>query len=261
MVFHSKEQLSWLKGANLTAPLDAWLKVDTGMGRLGFSLDEAEDALRLLNSSQVQAPVGIMSHLACADEQKHAHNNIQIERFKNFIANFSGLKSLNNSAAIFNFPESNYDVVRPGLALYGISPVQGALGSDLLLKPVMTLQSSIISVRHEKKGSFVGYAGTYSCPENMPVGIMAMGYGDGYPQKNPNNTPVLVNNIRCPLIGRVSMDMAAIDLRACADARVGDQVTLWGSELPLEEVADYSGRTTYDLLCAVQSRVKFNWTR
>jgi len=260
VVFHSDDQLRWLEEASLPAPLAAWLKVDTGMGRLGFSLSEADRALSRLSLCQVQKPVGIMSHLACADEREHPQNALQIERFGRLVSNFWGNKSLNNSAAVFNFPDSNYDLVRPGLALYGISPVQGAQGSDLLLKPVMTLQTSLISVRHEKKGAFVGYGCTYSCPADMPVGIMAMGYGDGYPQKNPQNTPVLVNNTRCQVIGRVSMDMAAVDLRACATARVGDPVTLWGPKLPMEEIAHATGRTAYDLLCAVQSRVKFHWT-
>lgn len=261
VVFHSKEQLSWLEKTILPVPLAAWLKVDTGMGRLGFSMSEAQAALGRLSLCHVQNPVGIMSHLACADEREHTHNIFQIERFQALVANFSGPKSLNNSAAIFNFPASNYDLVRPGLALYGVSPILGVLASDLLLKPVMTLKTSLISVRHEKKHAFVGYGGTYSCPEDMPVGIMAMGYGDGYPQKNPNNTPVLVNNTRCQVIGRVSMDMAAVDLRACPHAQVGDAVTLWGEALALEEIAHHTGRTAYDLLCAVQSRVKFYWTR
>lgn len=260
VVFHNHEQVSWLENAALASPLGVWLKVDTGMGRLGFNLDEAQALLKKLSLCFVQRPLGIMSHFACADEREHVHNNFQIKQFQDLITNFSGTKSFNNSAAIFNFPDSNYDVVRPGLALYGVSPVFGTLGSDLLLKPVMTLQTSLIAVRQEKKGAFIGYGGTYRCPEDMPVGIMAMGYGDGYPQKNSNNTPVLVNNIRCQLIGRVSMDMAAVDLRACPQSRLGDPVTLWGAQLPLEEIASYTGRTAYDLLCAVQSRVKFQWT-
>lgn len=260
VVFHNEQQVAWLEKAQLPEAVFAWLKVDTGMGRLGFKSSEVEKITKRLLACTINKPLGLMSHLSCADEREHNYNYRQIENFKNIARNFEGPKSLVNSAALFNFPEYAYDIIRPGLALYGISPLKNTLGSDLKLKAVMTLKTSLIAVRHEKKDSLIGYGGTYRCERDMPIGIMAMGYGDGYPQNNPHNTPVLVNDTRCNLVGRVSMDMAAIDLSACPDARIGDPVTLWGAQLPLEEVASYTKRTVYDLLCSVQSRVKFNWT-
>ena len=260
VVFHSAHQIAWLKEATLNTRLKVWLKVDTGMGRLGFNLNEASAMTKMLEECYVEKPIGIMSHLACADDKENNNNIKQLSNFKNLIDNFEGPKSISNSAAIFNFPKYNYDVVRPGLALYGISPMRGILGSDLKLKPVMTLKTSLIAIRHVKKGALVGYGGDYQCEKDMPVGILAMGYGDGYPQKNPNKTPVLVNNARCHLIGRISMDMAAVDLSSCPDARIGDEVTLWGAALPIEEIALHTERTAYDLLCAVQARVRFHWT-
>jgi alanine racemase len=260
VVIHNDEQLKWLKKAQLSSLLKVWLKVDTGMGRLGFKINDAHEALYVLQGCEVIKPVGIMSHLACADQAEHEQNRLQIKNFTDFIQNLPGPKSLCNSAAVFNFSAHCYDMMRPGLALYGVSPLLNSLGADLKLKPVMTLQTSLIAVRHEKEGSLIGYGGDYRCSRDMPVGIMAMGYGDGYPQKNPHQTPVLVNDSRCHVIGRVSMDMAAIDLSACPQARVGDVVTLWGAKLPLEEIAQHTKRTPYDLLCAVQSRVKFFWS-
>jgi alanine racemase len=259
VVFHSAYQLQWLKEEKLLKPLKVWLKVNTGMGRLGFSMQEALEAIKTIELCDVIKPIGLMSHLACADDKEHEHNNFQQKNFAQLVSHHEGPKSLHNSAAIFNFPHACYDLIRPGLALYGVSPLKNSLAQDLKLKPVMTLQSSLIAVRYEQKGAFIGYGALFQCPENMPIGIVAMGYGDGYPQKNIHMTPVLINNKRCRIIGRVSMDMAAVDLRECPHAQVGDPVILWGEGLPLEEVAHYFERTPYELLSSVQLRVKFKW--
>lgn len=261
VVFHDPVQIAWLESNTLPLPVRAWLKVDSGMGRLGFNLKEAGMYYeRLSRSSQIAKPLGIMSHFACADVADHPLNKKQMQAFEQFAKDLSGPKSFANSAAIFQFPAAHYDVVRPGLAAYGISPIPKKTAAELGLRPVMTLQTRLIGVRMMEKGSSIGYGSQFICPEDMPVGVIAMGYGDGYPRSARTGTPVLVNQTRCQLVGRVSMDMSTIDLRNLPSAVVGDPVTLWGAQLPIEEVATYTANIPYDLVTGVQQRVKFYWT-
>jgi alanine racemase len=261
VVFHDESQVNWLETSFLPLPLNAWMKIDTGMGRLGFSLTQAKTMYHRLSQNQcLIQPIGIMSHLACADNKDYPLNQKQISAFNTFAAQMQGLKSLVNSAGIFNFPSAHYDVMRPGIAIYGISPIKGKSAAELNLRPVMTLQSRLIAVRTFNKNQSVGYGAQFTCPENMPVGVVALGYGDGYPRTARTGTPVLVNNIRCQLIGRVSMDMFTVDLRPCQRAKVGDPVILWGDQLPMEEVTAYTAHSPYDLVTGVQQRVRFRWT-
>lgn len=262
VVFHNEEQLKWLGATSINKPVYSWLKVDSGMGRLGFNLDEAcHYYQQLVQSSKTAKPVRLMSHFACADEYAHPLNQLQLDRFAKLSGRLNAESSFANSAAIFHFPESHYHYVRPGLALYGAfySDAKGC-ARPLGLKPVMTVKSSIIAVRHMQKGSPLGYGARFICPEDMLVGIVAFGYGDGYPRSARDGTPILVNNTRCQLIGRVSMDMLAVDLRPCPDAIIGDPVILWGESLPVEEVASYTAHIAYDLLTCVQHRVRYEWT-
>lgn len=261
VVFHEERQLKWLQQQSLPLPLKVWLKIDTGMSRLGFFPEEAKAAYEILsNSPNVIQPVNILSHFACADSPDHPLNLQQINVFEAFIQELPGLKSLANSPGLFQFPQAHYDLVRIGISLYGVSPFAGISAEQLGLKPVMTLQTRLIAVRHLKQGSSIGYGARFICPEDMPVGVIAMGYGDGYPRTAEDGTPILVNDVRCQIVGRISMDMATIDLRSCAHAKPGDPVVLWGAGLPVEEVAKHTSHIPYDLLCAVQSRVKFHWT-
>lgn len=261
VVFHNETQLEWLKTMSLPSKLTAWLKVDTGMGRLGFTPAQAEDAYKQLSCDlHIKQPVGIMSHFACADDSAHSLNQEQINNFKQFIHNKVGPRSFCNSAAIFSFNDQHYDVVRPGIALYGVSPLAHLSAHDLNLKAVMTLQTRLVTVKQVQKNSTLGYGARFVCPEDMLIGIIAMGYGDGYPRTARDGTPILINGIRCQLVGRVSMDMIIVDLRACPYAKVDDPVILWGNELPIEQVAQYTDQCPYDILTAVQSRVKFHWT-
>lgn len=262
VVFHNVLQLSWLASSTLPTPLTVWLKIDTGMGRLGFELEDVVYAYEQLSTNpQVIKPIGLMSHLACADEENHPLNEQQLQLFAKIASLYQGPKSICNSAALFAYPQHQYQMVRPGIALYGISPFAGVSGAQLGLKPVMTLQTRLMACRIAKKGSAIGYGATYICPEDMPIGVIAMGYGDGYPRTASTGTPVLVNGTRCSLIGRVSMDMITIDLRACPQAVVGDPVILWGQGLPLEEVAAHTHNVVYDILTALQSRVTVHWTK
>lgn len=264
VVFHEEVQLQWLANLSCPLPIQAWLKIDSGMGRLGFDADKAPGFYdQLSKSRQIAQPIRVMSHLACADDSKNPLNQHQIGVFNRFIQSISGEGeySLCNSAAIFQYPASHHHFVRPGVALYGASPVLGKSAADLNLKPVMTLQTSLIAIKKMAKESPIGYGARYICPEDMPVGIIAFGYGDGYPRTARDGTPILVNNTRCKLVGRVSMDMIAVDLRDCSSAKVGDPVILWGNDLPIEEVAVFTENVSYDLLSGVQNRVKFHWTR
>jgi len=266
VVFHEEIQLQWLANLSCPLPIQAWIKVDTGMGRLGFSLENASQYYdQLSNSRQIAHPIRIMSHMACADDASNPLNKQQISAFQTFIQNVSQKgpteASLCNSAGVFQFPECHYNFIRPGIALYGASPLLNKTAEELNLKPVMTLQTSLIATKVIKRGSPVGYGARYICQSDLPVGIVAFGYGDGYPRTTKDGAPILVNNTKCQLIGRVSMDMIAVDLSPCPTAKVGDPVILWGNDLPIEEVAKFTDNVSYDLLTGVQNRVKFHWTR
>jgi len=158
---------------------------------------------------------------------------------------------------LLGWPAARGQWVRAGGVLYGLSVIAGKTGDDLGFAPAMTLSTKLISVNRNQRGEHVGYAATWQCPEDMPVGVAAIGYGDGYPRSAPSGTPVLVGGTRAAIIGRVSMDLIAIDLRAAPDAKVGDRVVLWGTGLPVEEIAAYAGTISYDLTCGMTRRVLF----
>ncbi|QGP55085.1 Alanine racemase, biosynthetic [Piscirickettsia salmonis] len=266
IVIHCQEQVDWLHHHALVAKsVDVWLKLDTGMGRLGFDctsgkcLDYLSAIYLSLKKSNKVGQLGLMSHFACADEPYHQLNSRQISAFQQVRKKFPGPYSCVNSAAIFNFSYERYDWVRPGIMLYGISPFADKNGVDLELQPVMHVVSRLISVKQLRQGESVGYGATWQCPEDMQVGILSLGYGDGYPRLAPSGTPFLVRGQRCALIGRVSMDMIAIDLRRCPDAGVGEAVTVWGQDLPVEEVARHVGTIAYELVCNMPLRAPYIW--
>ncbi|KPJ67488.1 MAG: alanine racemase [Coxiella sp. DG_40] len=257
IVVHHESQIEILQTVKLNKPVSVWLKIDTGMHRLGFSQQEAEYAYdRLSKISQVQQPIYIMTHLASADDLFKSTTREQLDYFKRF-SFCSNPKSIANSAAIINWSESCADWVRPGIMLYGVSPLADKTGKEISLRPVMTLQSELIAVKKLAKGDRVGYGGVWECPEDMPVGVVAIGYGDGYPRHAKTGTPVLVNGIRCQIVGRVSMDMLTVDLRNNPGAKCGDEVVLWGKGLPVEYIAKYADTISYELLCGLTQRVQF----
>jgi alanine racemase len=260
VIFHNSQQLNWLENANLPNQINVWLKINTGMNRLGFSLNEAKNAYEvLLNNQNIIKPIVVASHFACADDLKNQLNNLQINEFQKFTNNLPILKSLNNSAAIFNFPQTNFDIIRAGISIYGASPVQDKTADQLNLKPVMTLQSKIIAIHNLQAGETVGYGARFKCQENTKIAIIAAGYGDGYSRTIQDGAPVLINNIKCQIAGRISMDMISVNLKNCPNAKIGDSVILWGEDLPVEEVAKFSSCISYDLFCGVQKRVKYVW--
>jgi len=257
IVVHHESQIEILQTVKLNKPVSVWLKIDTGMHRLGFSQQEAGYAYdRLSKISQVQQPIYIMTHLASADDLSKSATHKQLDCFKRF-SFYSNPKSIANSAAIINWPKSHADWVRPGIMLYGVSPLADKTGEETGLRPVMTLQSELIAVKKLARGDHIGYGGVWKCPENMPIGIVAIGYGDGYPRHAEIGTPVLVNGIRCQIAGRVSMDMLTVDLRNNPDAKCGDRVVLWGEGLPVEHIAKYANTIAYELLCSLTQRVQF----
>ncbi len=254
-VIHHAGQMLSLEQAKGVGGLDVWLKVDTGMHRIGFLPEQAVDAAARLAACPAVSRVRWMSHFANADNRFDSATKYQTESFLKLVDGLDVERSLANSAGIVAWPASHLEWVRPGIMLYGASPLIGHSAVELDLKPVMTLQSQLIAVQRRKKGDAIGYGGDWICPEDMPVGVVAIGYGDGYPRHAPPGTPVLVNGARVPLIGRVSMDMTTLDLRALPQARVGDAVVLWGAGLPVDEVAALTGTISYELLCCVTSRI------
>jgi alanine racemase len=260
VVIHHREQLAMLEKVSCRRPLNVWLKLDSGMNRLGFEPSAVAEVVTRLDNIGHIGELRFMSHLACADDSADDYTATQIELFRDAVAALAGERSLANSAAVLAWKAAQLDWVRPGIMLYGASPLLGTTAAALDLQPVMTLETALIAVNTHPKGARVGYGGDWVCPETMPVGVAAIGYGDGYPRHAPAGMPVLVNGKRAPLIGRVSMDMVCIDLRGHQDAAVGATVTLWGDGLPVDEVAGMAGTIAYELLCHINSRVQFRYT-
>ena len=170
---------------------------------------------------------------------------------------FAGPRSLSNSAAVLGWPDARGDWVRTGGLLYGLSVVDGKTGADFGFRPAMTLSTRLIAINPVRQGERIGYNGSWTCPEDMPVGVAAVGYGDGYPRSAAAGTPVQVGGRQVPLIGRVSMDLITLDLRTAPEARIGDRVVLWGADLPVERIAAGSGTISYELTCGMTRRVLF----
>lgn len=253
---HEPGQLAMLERAAPERPLVAWLKIDTGMSRLGFRPEAARAAHARLAGCGSVAKVRLMTHLARADEPADPATRAQIARLAAAAGGLGLERSLCNSAGLLVWPEARAEWVRPGIMLYGASPVAGRTGADEGLRPAMTLRTALIAVKEVRRGEAVGYAGAWSAPADTRVGIAAMGYGDGYPRHAPSGTPVLVEGRPAPLAGRVSMDMLAVDLSGQPEARVGSPVTLWGEAgLTVEAVAARAGTIAYELLCGVTGRV------
>jgi len=254
VVVHSSHQLAMLQEFE-GAKLRVWLKIDTGMHRLGFPLAEVRAAREaLVRSGAVEGAPGLMTHLARADEPDPTPTARQLERFAAF-ADLPGERSIANSAGTFGFPAARGDWVRPGLALYGISPFEGQVGAELGLQPVLALHTELIALRDVPAGESVGYLARWTAPRPTRVGIAALGYGDGFPRHAPNGTRLLVEGVPVPLVGRVSMDMLALDLTDAPRAAIGAAVTAFSAELPIEQLARASGTIPYELTCGIAARV------
>lgn len=257
VVLHHEAQVQTLEALEHTPTCGIWLKVDTGMHRLGVSPEQAPALWQRLQALLPAAQLrGMMTHLANADDRMDNTTPTQLAAFAQATAGLTTEQSIANSAGILAWPDSHADWVRPGIMLYGVDPFVDGAPCPATLQPVMTLRSELIAIKPLHKGDRIGYGGTWTCPEDMPVGVVAVGYGDGYPRHAPNGTPVLIGQQRVPMVGRVSMDMITVDLRNCPEARVGDEVTLWGRGLPVEEIATHAGTIAYELLCGITARVR-----
>lgn len=255
-VIHHISQLEMLETAKLDAPIRVWMKIDTGMHRLGFTPQEFQAIYqRLENCKNVARPINLISHFACADEPQNDYTRQQLAIFDGLVENLPGESALANSAAALFWPESQRDWIRPGIALYGVSPVMGDLGQNHGLIPAMELKSRLIAVRQHKAGQAVGYGGHWIADRDTILGVVAIGYGDGYPRNAPVGTPVWLNGRLVSIVGRVSMDMLTVDLGADAKDKVGDDVLLWGKALPIEEVAEHIGTIAYELMTKLTPRV------
>jgi alanine racemase len=257
MVLHDSEQISMLERASLTSPVAVWLKLNTGLNRLGFAGSQVRAAYGRLQASGRTAAISLMTHFADADATRGIA--AQMARFAEWTAGLGGEVTLANSAAILRYPETHADWVRPGIMLYGCSPFADTSAQSLELRPVMTLESEIIAVQDLKVGDRVGYGGVFVARQSMRIGVVACGYADGYPRHAPgfndDFTPAIVDGIRSRVLGRVSMDLLCVDLNDIAHARIGSPVVLWGEALPVDEIAAKAGTIAYELLCALAARV------
>jgi len=244
------DQIELLEQVGPARPLRVWLKLNTGMNRLGLP---AEDAAlwqeRLLRLPAVREDIVLMTHLACGDDRENPATQRQIIAFDHAVAGLAGEQSIANSAGVLAFPGAHRDWVRPGIMLYGSSPFPDTHPEHEGLVPAMTVSGPLIAIDERRRGEAIGYGGTWVCQEDMPIGVAAIGYADGYPRHAPSGTPVLVNGRRARLAGRVSMDMITIDLRGVARPRIGDEVVGWGADPGVDEVARAAGTIGYELLC------------
>ena len=253
-VIHNGEQLEILKHTKLDGEIDAYLKVNSGMNRLGFSAESLRPAYNALRMHPQVKSLTMMSHFADADGQLGIQ--AQLDWFNELTKPFEvQQRSLANSAALLRFPEARGDWVRPGIMLYGCSPFADRSAEQLGLKPVMTLTSELIATQRLQAGERVGYGFGYEAVGEMTIGIVGCGYADGYPRHAPTGTPVLVNGKRARIVGRVSMDMISVDISDIPEAYIGSPVTLWGEGLSADEVGAASDTLSYELLCKLTARV------
>lgn len=256
VVVHSFEQIEILEQAPPALELDVWLKVDSGMHRLGVAPEAVSEAFgRLGRAAAVRAPVRLMTHLADADERALDTTAAQVRCFNDCTADLHAERSIGNSAGVIAWPQAHGDWVRPGIMLYGVSPFRTESAAGHGLRPVMTLRAMLIAVKEVRAGGAVGYGGVWVAPHDMPVGSVSLGYADGYPRNAPNGAVLRVGSRNVALVGRVSMDTITLDLRDAPDARPGMPVTAWGEHNPVEILAARCQTIPYELLCRVGSRV------
>ena len=261
-VVHESRQIDMLERARLAAPIDVYLKFNSGMNRLGFNARDtagATLAYQRLRASANVSQLTLMIHFANADRAAEASGPTEVREQLAALQGVAGdwpePRSFANSAALFLRPEVNGDSVRPGIALYGAATDELHTAVQLGVEPAMTLKSRLIAVQTVTAGEAVGYGSRFAASRPMRIGVVACGYADGYPRNAPDGTPVLVEGVRAPIAGRVSMDMITVDLTSAPRATVGSEVELWGSNLPIDEVANLCGTVGYELMCALAARV------
>ena len=255
VVVQGREQAEALLACRPSRPLNVWLKLDSGMHRLGFAAAALRDWYSRLQGAEQVAELNLISHFACADLPEHPLNALQLDCYRGLADLPFASRSLANSAAILTRPEAHMDWLRPGIMLYGASPFAERAAAGLGLQPAMTLSGALIAVREVPAGESVGYGAGWVAERATRIGTISCGYADGYLRAAPAGTPVLVGERRVPLVGRVSMDMLTVDLSAAPEAQVGSPVELWGARLPVDEVAAACGTIGYELLSKLTARV------
>jgi alanine racemase len=253
VVVHDDEQVQMLEATPLPRPIEVFVKVNTGMNRLGFDPADVAEVCRRLSAAPGVAALRLMTHLARADEDDGLDE--PLHRFEAACRGLPYPRSIANSAGVMRFEEVGGDIVRPGIMLYGASPFPYDTAAMLGLRPAMTLRSRLIAVQDIKANDSVGYGGAYTAARAHRIGVVACGYADGYPRHAPNGTPILVCGRKTRLAGRVSMDLLTVDLTDVPEARVGSPVVLWGEGLPVDDVASAASTVGYELLCALAPRV------
>lgn len=255
IVIQNTRQLRLLLAAGLERPLDVWLKLDSGMHRLGFDAGQLREAFAALQGAPQVASLNLISHFACADLRGHPLTEEQVACFLGLLDLPFARRSLANSAGVLTIPAAHMDWLRPGIMLYGATPFAELSAQELGLRAAMTLTGQLIAVREVAEGESIGYGASWVAERPSRIGTVSCGYADGYPRHAPAGTPVLVGGQRVPLAGRVSMDMLTVDLTDAAGAQLGDAVELWGADLPVDEVAVACGTIGYELLAKVTARV------
>lgn len=261
LMLHSEVQVQQLADYSSKKTLNVWLKVDTGMHRLGLDLETANTAHKTLSACRhVKQPVVIATHFASADSEDPESTRRQIARLTSFNADKNAPLSLSNSAGVLAHDSAHGDWIRPGIMLYGSSPLEYAQHNASKLQAVMSLQAEVIAVRTIEQGECVGYAGSWCANRPSRIATIAVGYGDGYPRSAPSGTPVLVNGQTAQLCGRVSMDMITADVTDCQGVDIGSPVELWGEKLSVNTVAEHAGTIGYELLTRMPGRVPLFYT-
>lgn len=259
VVVHAFWQVELLEAMPSESNIAVWFKLDSGMHRLGFALDAVPRLRQVLARHPSWRFRGWITHLARADETDCPATSAQIAAFDEALSGVPGARSIANSAGLIAWPAARRDWVRPGLALYGASPLPGKTGAELGFQPALRLESRLLAIRSYEAGEPIGYGATFICPERMPIGVVTVGYADGLHRALPNGSPVMVRDKRVPLAGRVSMDMITVDLRGAPDAQVGDPVLIFGDALPVEVTAQAAGTIPYELFCGLTNRVRFRY--
>ncbi len=253
-VIHSFHQVDWIN-AYTGPPINAWLKFNSGMNRLGMTPEEFMKAYRMLGKSRHIENVRLMSHFAMAEEPDNDFTKNQISEFERIALDLEAEKSLANSAAIMCWPDSHFDWVRPGLMLYGISPL-GTGATDYGLRPVMELQAKVISLQYLKQGDTIGYGRTYTATRSMRIANLGIGYGDGYFRVVSGSAYARIHNQNAPIVGRISMDSMTVDVSHIRQIREGDMAVLWGESPSVDQVAKWAGTNAYEVLCRLSARVQ-----
>lgn len=255
VVVHSPWQVAMLCSHVPKTPLKIWLKVDTGMHRLGLPVSDVSEILSRLHVHDNLLVVGLMSHFACADLTTDTLSEDQLELLRSLAERLNLPFSIANSAGLMRHPACQGNRVRPGIMLYGSSPLEGKSAADLNLLATQSLRAKIIAINHVPAGESVGYGSTWAAQRDSQIAVISLGYGDGYPRHAPNGTPVAIHGVRSPIAGRVSMDLITVDVTGREDVRVGDEVELWGDYVPVDEVAALCDTISYELFCQVTDRV------